>query len=338
MFDDNEILEFEDSANKTLPDFMPKKMRWKKDERFYRWIEFRCFQKVSLALSNTQIVSNVNDSYVIDFVKKSNLFVKQFFEIYIQLFESGSVWLGLDEMKNFIWSACETEQCNLRYFDDYYFRESITRRQIIKTLYEDFNNICSAEKDIIENRGFLGSIAPQAQRDGLVVGKKQKEEAMSFWQKAGGLLKNKFKIMFSAFPLQYTKFDLPIEQLKLQERKIQCKIDIGDVFGIPPELLPKEYSAKYDNLNISIQMFYQNDIMPFIYQIMEQLLKFAPYSYSVSIETISVQFPTVPAMQELLNKESERKMQEIDREILMFEKGLQTAEETKLNILKIKQQ
>jgi hypothetical protein len=314
-------------------DFLPKSLKNWIRKKYFHWLEMRCQKRIKLAISNGQISVSGNATLEQNFQNKINLFIKSMFDIYMCLFDNGYVWLGVNQFGNFVYDEKETKECNLYFEDDYFTRKNLTKKQVIKSLYDDFDNVCSADSDIINERGVLGALSPDIKGDRPIMPMEQ-ERFQNFIQKTFGLVRKKWKIWIADQPVRYTKIDLPIEQLQLSQRKIQLKIDIGEVYGIPVELMPKDYSAKFDNLDVSIQMFYQDEVAPFIMLVIEQLLKLPEYVL-IDISTITVDFPNVQAVQKTKQVEFSTKKMQIDTEIQLMDKGLQTPEETKLKIQKI---
>lgn len=124
------------------------------------------------------------------------------------------------------------------------------------------NIVNSSDMNLIENYGAMGIVSPES--DNSVTGAEYSEddikELQSRYNRSYGITLGKWSLMFVPRPTKYTPIQLPIAQLKLDEKRMYLLKAIYAAFGIPKELSVYFESSKYANRHEAELDFYSSTI------------------------------------------------------------------------------
>lgn len=134
--------------------------------------------------------------------------------------------------------------------DAYYLRDKL----------EFLDTINASDLNLIKNYGALGIISPEA--DSSVAGNFFDDEDIKTMQENYRRMyaPSRWSMFFAPRPTRFSAITLPIDALKLSEKRLYCLQAIYTALGIPKELSTYFENAKYENRNAAELDFYNSTI------------------------------------------------------------------------------
>lgn len=135
-----------------------------------------------------------------------------------------------------------------------------TDAYFLKDKLEFLDTINASDLNLIKNYGALGIISPEA--DNSVAGNFFDEEDIKTMQENYRRMyaPSRWSMFFAPRPTRFSAIALPIDALKLSEKRLYCLQAIYAALGIPKELSIYFENAKYENRNAAELDFYNSTI------------------------------------------------------------------------------
>lgn len=123
---------------------------------------------------------------------------------------------------------------------------------------EFLDTINASDLNLIKNYGALGIISPEA--DSSVAGNFFDDEDIKTMQENYRRMysPSRWSMFFAPRPTRFSAITLPIDALKLSEKRLYCLQAIYTALGIPKELSTYFENAKYENRNAAELDFYNS--------------------------------------------------------------------------------
>ena len=214
-------------------------------------------------------------------------------------------------------------------------KDVLSGRSRIESLKYPISNLIAvyeARNVIYTKRGALGMVVSKKKdiSGSLAFSKTERDQILEDWHGTHGLTHNKSNIAVSNVDLDFVNIGISIKDLEPFKETLNDAVQIAGIFGVPPDLIPREDKSTFNNQKSAEVSLYANTVIPITNRIIDAWNSWLGFEEFKGGAYLSADFSKIPCLQEDKTKMAELNQKNSDRAIKEFNEGVITYNEMRI--------